>query len=115
MVQIVCAVVTALSAIVVAIIGTRFKANSERYKQFEEKADRREEKADRRAEKRQEEATLILKMLEINLKQGIVCSNALTGGHNNGNVEEARIAAEDVLEEYNEYVRASAAKQISKH
>lgn len=108
MVEIICSVVTALSAIVVAIIGTRFKINSERYKQFVEKSDRR-------AEKRQEEAMLILKMLEINLKQGIVCSNALTGGHNNGNVEEAREAAERVLEEYSEYVRTTAAKQIAKH
>ena len=44
----------------------------------------------------------------------IVTANALTGGHNNGNVERARQAAKDAEDAYNAYIQELAANQVAK-
>lgn len=40
--------------------------------------------------------------------------NALTGGHNNGNVERAREAARAAEEEYNKFIQRLASNQVAK-
>lgn len=43
-------------------------------------------------------------MLDATLELSIVSSNALTNGHNNGNVEEARLAAKKAKEDYQAFL-----------
>lgn len=50
-------------------------------------------------------------MLNATLELSIVCANALAGGHNNGNVEEARIAAKQARDEYEKFVIEMAAEE----
>ena len=52
--------------------------------------------AEKHAELRRKESLLSLEMMDATLQLSIVTSNALTGGHNNGNVERAREAAKTV-------------------
>ena len=44
----------------------------------------------------------------------VVTANALTGGHNNGNVERARLAAQEAEYAYNQFIQRLAANQVSK-
>lgn len=53
-------------------------------------------------------------MLDATLQLSVVASNALTNGHNNGNVERARKAAKDAADAYENFMREVAATEISK-
>lgn len=72
------------------------------------------EKVTMRASQRAEESRLSMKMMSATLKLSVVTANALTNGHNNGNVEEARIAAREAEEEYANFVAKLAADELSK-
>lgn len=100
MTEIICASIAGLCTIVCAIIG----GVSAKYKK----------KADRRAELRQRESLLSLKLMDSVLKLSVVSANCLLGGHNNGNVEEARKAAEEAGEEYAEFMRSVTAFEVGK-
>ena len=100
MVQIICAAIAAASSIVVAVIGV--------------KVNRFNRKAERRAELRRRESLLSLRMMDATLQLSIVTSNALTGGHNNGNVERARQAAQTVAEEYENFMREVTAHEVGR-
>ena len=101
------AIISAVAAVLVAVIeGVSL---SERQK--EKKANERREKL---ATQRAEENALSMKMNFATLQLSIVCSNALTGGHNNGNVERAKLAAQEAESEYRAYLQKIAASQISK-
>lgn len=81
--------------------------------------DRKESKRDRERLKRHEqqranETKLQMKMNSATLQLCVVTSNALTGGHNNGNVERARQSAKDAEEAYNAYIQELAANQVAK-
>lgn len=81
--------------------------------------DRRESKRDQERLKRHEqqrakETKLQMEMNSATLQLCVVTSNALTGGHNNGNVERARQAARDAEEAYNAYIQELAANQVAK-
>lgn len=81
--------------------------------------DRKESKRDQERLKRHEqqrakETKLQMEMNSATLQLCIVTSNALTGGHNNGNVEKARQAAKDAEEAYNAYIQELAANQVAK-
>ena len=52
-------------------------------------------------------------MMDATLQLSIVTSNALTGGHNNGNVERAREAAKTVGAKYADFMREVTAGEIS--
>lgn len=101
------AIISAVAAIVVAII----EGISLSERQKEKKANERREKL---ATQRAEENALSMKMNFATLQLSIVCSNALTGGHNNGNVERAKLAAQEAESEYRAYLQKIAASQISK-
>ena len=81
--------------------------------------DRRQSKKDqerlnRHEQQRAKETKLQMEMNSATLQLCVVTSNALTGGHNNGNVERARQAAKDAEEAYNAYIQELAANQVAK-
>ena len=63
---------------------------------------------------RREEALLSLQMIDATMQLSLVASNALTNGHNNGNVEQARIAAQKAQERYKEFMQTTTAYAVSK-
>jgi len=96
-----------VGTIVVAVIEKN--ASKERQEQKE-----KDEKAEERAKLREKESRLSMKMLDATLQLSIVEANALTGGHNNGNVERARQSAEAAQAEYNAFLQEIAAHEVSK-
>lgn len=100
MTDIVCAIVTGIFSVIVAIIGLNVRKSNKI--------------AAHQAELRQEESLLSLRMMDATLQLSVVTSNALTGGHNNGNVERAREAAQNVAEEYEDFLRKIAAHEVGR-
>lgn len=96
MVEIICALIAAVCFITVALIGRSVKAKTERH-----------------AKLRQEEL-LSMKMMDATLQLCVVTANALTGGHNNGNVERAREASRAAAQEYEEFKRRVTAHELGK-
>ena len=66
-----------------------------------------------RAIQREKENRLSMQMLDATMQLSIVTANALTGGHNNGNVEAAKKAAEDASRAYKAFLMDTAAHNIS--
>jgi len=99
MVNIICAVIAGIASVITAVVGIRI-----------ERANKR---AEEHAELRRKESLLSLEMMDATLQLSIVTSNALTGGHNNGNVERAREAARAVGKEYTDFMREVTAGEIS--
>lgn len=99
--------VTAAAAIVVAII----EAFAARDRALAKKESARLEA---RAQRREEAEHLALEMQYATMQLSIVSANALTGGHNNGNVLRARDAAEAVMLKYDAFIKATATHAIYK-
>lgn len=70
--------------------------------------------AKRREERRAEESRLSMQMMSATLQLAVVTANALTGGHNNGNVEKAKTAAEKAEHEYQQFLISVASQEVSK-
>ena len=100
MTEIVCAAITAVATIIVALVGANIRKSNARMEE--------------RAKLRQRESMLSLKMMDATLQLSVVTSNALTGGHNNGNVARAREAAEKAAAEFEQFMREVTAHEISK-
>lgn len=62
--------------------------------------------------RRQEEMRLSMQMMSATLQLSVVTANALTGGHNNGNVERAKAAAEKAESEYQAFLQDTSAHVI---
>lgn len=73
-----------------------------------------QERLKRHEQQRAKESKLQMELISATLQLCVVSSNALTGGHNNGNVERARQAAKDAEDAYNEYIQELAANQVAK-
>lgn len=99
MVNIICAVIAGIASVITAVVGIR--------------VERANKQAERHAELRRKESLLSLEMMDATLQLSIVTSNALTGGHNNGNVERAREAAKTVGAKYADFMREVTAGEIS--
>lgn len=99
MVEVVCAAIAAVSGIAVAVIG--------------HSTQKRNKLAEEHAAARERESLLSLRMMDATLQLSVVTSNALTGGHNNGNVERARKAAQDVGAEYEDFMRKLTAHEVA--
>lgn len=100
MTEIICASITAIASIVVAMVGISIKkANKE---------------AESHSALRREESLLSLHMMDATLQLSVVTSNALTGGHNNGNVERARAAAQKAANDYEEFMRKATIQEMCK-
>lgn len=100
MTEIICAVVAAAATIICAVIASKAKQTNE--------------KAEAHAELRRKESLLSLRMIDACLQLSVVSSNALTNGHNNGNVEKARAAAEAAANEYKKFMEEITAHEVSK-
>ena len=71
-------------------------------------------RSERRSELRRRESLLSLEMMDATLKLSVVTANALTGGHNNGNVAVARSSAQSVSEKYEQFMRETTAYEVGK-
>lgn len=71
-------------------------------------------KSEDRAQRREEEARLSMAMSSATLDLAYVTSVAVTGGHTNGNVEEAQHKAKKAQEDYQAFIRAQAAHAVAK-
>lgn len=100
MTEVICAVIAAVATIVAAKVSFDTKKSNER--------------AEENAKLRQRESLLSLRMMDATLQLSVVTSNALTGGHNNGNVERAREAAEKVAADYDEFLRETTAHDVAR-
>lgn len=98
--EIVCTIITAFTSLVTACVGFLVAQANKR--------------TERHSALRQKEALLSLRMMDATLQLSVVSSNALTGGHNNGNVERARSAAQKVAEEYENFIRETAAHEVGR-
>ena len=99
-------IISAAAVIIVAIIEWRASQDRKLMKQAQE-----EEKI--RAAQREKENRLSMQMLDATMQLSIVTANALTGGHNNGNVEAAKKAAQDASAAYKAFLMDTAAHNIS--
>lgn len=100
-------IIPAVAAIIVAIIEAI--AAKER-RAIKKKSDLLEQRAARRAE----ESRLSMQMMYATLQLSIVTANALTGGHNNGNVAKAKEAAEKAESDYQEFLQKVASEAMNK-
>lgn len=97
--EIVCALIAGICSIVSGIIGLEVKRANDLAKQH--------------AALRQKESLLSLRMMDATLQLAVVTSNAVTGHQNNGNVERAREAAQDVAREYTIFMKETLAHEVS--
>lgn len=100
MTEIICAAITAAASIAVALIGVNIRKSNARM--------------EARAALRQRESMLSLQLMDATLQLSVVTSNALTGGHNNGNVAKAREAADKAAADFEAFMREVTAHEISK-
>lgn len=98
--EVICALIAGISSIVAAAIGWRVRRSNDR--------------AEAHSQLRRKESLLSLRMLDATLQLSVVASNALTNGHNNGNVERARKAAKDAADAYENFMREVVATEVSK-
>lgn len=99
-------VVPSALTIIIAVIGKRDAKDRKA-------AAERDARAEERAKLREKESRLSMKMLDATLQLSIVTSNAVTGGHNNGNVERAKAAAEAAQIEYHTFLQDIAAHEVN--
>lgn len=100
-------IIPAISAVIVAVVEAEAARDRSRAKKQAETLKRHEQQ-------RAEETRLAMAMNSATLQLCIVTANALTGGHNNGNVERAREAAREAEEEYNKFIQRLASNQVAK-
>ena len=100
MIEIVCAAIAAVSAVVVAVIERRNAAQNRRI--------------EARAEQRARESRLSMDLMYANCALSLTTAKKLANMHTNGDVEEAMEAARRAQEEYNKFVRDTVSKQITK-
>lgn len=106
MIDIITAIISAVAMIAVAFLG--YQANKNKKEQEE-----RDKRYEEREKIREQDSLLQMKMMHATLQLSVVSANALTGGKNNGNVEEAKKAAENVDKEYLSFLQQVASHQVA--
>lgn len=101
------AIISGIFMVIVAIIEAASYKERKRTKELTEKMESR-------IERRAEESRLSMQMMYATLQLSIVTANALTGGHNNGNVQVAKDAAEKAGHDYQEFLQRITATAINK-
>lgn len=96
--EIICALIAGLASVITAMLGFSIKRSNKR--------------AEAHAKLRERESLLSISMMDAILQLSVVTSNAVTGGHNNGNVERAREAAQKVAAEYEDFIRQTTAHEL---
>lgn len=100
MVEIICAAIAAVSAVVVAVIERR---NFQQNKKIEE-----------RAERRAQESRLSMDLMYANCALSLTTAKKLANMHTNGDVEEAMKAARSAQDAYNRFVRETVSHAVTK-
>lgn len=100
-------IISAFSLIIVAIIGKEQRVEHGKT----EKARAREEE---RAKIRETESRLSMDLMEATSELSDVIAIAVSGGKVNGNVEAARERAKVARENYHDFIRDLAAKNVTK-
>lgn len=100
-------IIPAVAGIIVAIIELRAAKDRKKTQQLTEELRQR-------SELKAEESRCSMQMMYATLQLSVVTSNALTGGHNNGNVERARIDAQKAEADYQAFLQKVAASTINK-
>lgn len=100
MTEIICSVIAAAAAIICAFLARKNALH-----------DAKEEK---RQALRRKESLLSMEMMDATMQLCVVTANALTGGHNNGNVERAREAEKAAAEKYRQFMRETTAYEVGK-
>ena len=108
MAGIISVIISSICTVAVAIIGALAQKS-----QAANDAYHKEERAARQL--REKESRLSMSMMDATLQLSIVTANALTGGKNNGNVEEAKKAAEKAKADYDAFIRETAANALMSH
>ncbi len=98
--------ITALAAVLVALIEAlaawdRRQAKAER------------QRAERRGARRAEESRLSMDLMSANCALALTTAKKLAGMHTNGDVEEAMEAARGAQERYVDFLQQQAAEQVS--
>ena len=99
-VAVICALVSAFATIIVACIETSNHKHRKREKI--------------RQERRERETYLAMELQSATLDLAFVTSLAVTGGHTNGNVEEAQEKAKEAQEAYRKFLREETAHAVAK-
>lgn len=81
---------------------------------IEARASKDRKNAEESAKRREKINLLSMKMQDANMQLTIVTANAVTGGHNNGNVEQAKQAATEASNDYAAFLREMAAHEVAK-
>lgn len=94
------AVITAASAITVAIVETR--------------ADKDRKRAQARAERRERESRLAMELMSATCELSVVTALALRDGHTNGTLEPAVNKAESAQNDYKAFLMDTVARDVAK-
>lgn len=99
-ISVICALISAVATVVVAAIETTNRNHRKR--------------EEHRRERRERESYLSMELQSATLDLAFVTSLAVTGGHTNGNVEEAQQKAKKAQEEYRKFLREETAHAVAK-
>lgn len=97
--QIVTALISAASAIIVGYLARKYQKDSD--------------ENNKKAERRKKESLLSMKMLEASLELALVEAEAMTNGHLNGNVEQAKQKAQEAKSEYEAYAKQVMLEELA--
>ena len=100
MTEIICALITAASGVIVALLSISIKRSNDR--------------AERSAKLRQKESLLSMKMIDASMQLAQVSANALMDHKNNGNVERAYTAAAEATADYQAFLQEVTAHEVGK-
>ena len=95
-----------ISAIIVAVIEWRAYMDRKAMQKAKDEEELRQKQ-------REKESRLSMKMMNATMQLSIVSANALTNGHNNGNVETARRAANEAQAEYTSFLQEVTAHNLT--
>lgn len=101
-------IISGIFLVIVALIEALATRDRKKVKHYNEKA---EERASQRAE----ESKLSMQMMSATVKLALVEAEAMTHGHLNGNVEEAKAAALKAQSDYEAFLVRIASKELAKH
>lgn len=105
MLDVILAIISAASAIIVAAIGKHAVTVNKRTEKLEKEREEREKR-------REKEMRLSMDMMYATLQLSIVSANALTNGHNNGNIAVAYDAANKAKDKYDEFLKDVASQSL---
>lgn len=98
MVEIICVTLSGFASVLVAVVS--------------HKIDKTTKATEERAARRKEESMLSLELTMASVELTEVCANAMTGGKNNGNVEQARQRVSKAKQRYKDFERRIVAEEI---